>query len=249
MKNLQALALLCSTLLFGPMDLMAQRQSITWDWGNVVCADMLNCNTGCSACNQPGQFASDFYGVGAAWIGVNTCPYPTVSGDNAVHTDGWGIGPEPLKVVMLVGVANGPMALDSIIIRHRAEGAGPMWLQVSLKRSLMEPAAVVYDGPIDAEFKELVLTDMGSLEIPDGASAAGFQLQFRAYGITSGEWALDAVRVSASPNQSGMTTGITEVTGVRLQQSAPLYDLLGRPAGPDTRLSISPTGKRYVVIE
>lgn len=249
MKNLQAFALLCSTLLFTPVDLMAQRQSITWDWGNVVCSDMLNCNTGCSACNQPGQFASDFYGVGAAWIGVNTCPFPTVTGDNAVHTDGWGIGPEPLKVVMLVGVANSPMVLDSISIRHRAEGAGPMWLQVSLKRSLMEPATVVYDGPIDAEFKDLILTDMGNLEIPDGASAAGFQLQFRAYGSASGEWALDAVRVSASPNQSGMTTGITEVTGARLQQSAPLYDLLGRPAGPDARLSISPTGKRYLVVE
>ncbi len=85
-------------------------------------------SSGCSACNQPGQFASDFYGVGAAWIGVNTCPYPTVTGDNAVHTDGWGIGPEPLKAVMLVGMANGPMALDSIIIRHRAEGTGPMRL-------------------------------------------------------------------------------------------------------------------------
>ena len=97
MKNLNVLALLCSTLLFSRVDLIAQRQSITWDWGNVVCADMLNCNTGCSACNQPGQFASDFYGVGAAWIGVNTCPYPTVSGDNAVHTDGWGIGPELRK--------------------------------------------------------------------------------------------------------------------------------------------------------
>lgn len=249
MRNHQALALLCSTLLFGQADLMAQRQSITWDWANVVCADMLNCSSGCSACNQPGQFASDFYGVGAAWIGVNTCPYPTVTGDNAVHTDGWGIGPEPLKAVMLVGVANGPMALDSIIIRHRAEGTGPMRLQISLKRNLMEPAAVVYDGPIDAEFKELVLTDMGSLQIPDGATAAGFQLQFRVYGSTAGAWLLDAIRVSATPVQGDIPMGIDVVDAKTPDVSKPMYDLLGRPADPGPGVRIAPDGRRYLVIE
>lgn len=249
MKSFRALALIGICLLLGHTTLTAQRQSITWDWDNVVCADMLNCNTGCSACNQPGQFDSDFHGVGAAWIGVNTCPYPTVSGDNAVHTDGWGIGPEPLKVVMLVGVADGPMVLDSIIIRHRAEDAGPMWLQVSLKRSLMEPATVVYDGLIDSEFKDLILTDMGDLQIPDGASAAGFQLQFRAYGSAAGEWVLDAVRVSASPYQANLPMGISVVDAKHADLHHPLYDLSGRPAASGTGVRIAPDGRRYLVIE
>ena len=150
---------------------------------------------------------------------------------------------------MLVGVANDPMTLDSIIIRHRAEGAGPMWLQVSLKRSLMEPAAVVYDGPIDSEFKDLVLTDKGNLEIPAGASAAGFQLQFRAYGNGVGEWVLDAVRVSASPSMVDMTTGIAVVSEKHSELRKPMYDLLGRPATSGTGVRIAPDGRRYMVIE
>ncbi|HMN06419.1 MAG TPA: hypothetical protein PKD45_11890 [Flavobacteriales bacterium] len=156
---------------------------------------------------------------------------------------------ELLKVVMLVGVANNSMMLDSIIIRHRAEGANPMWLQVSLKRSLMEPASVVYDGPVDSEFKDLVLTDKGSLEIPDGASAAGFQLQFRAYGGGAGEWVLDAVRVSASPSMTDMTTGIAVVSEKHPELRKPMYDLLGRPADSGTGVRIAPDGRRYMVIE
>lgn len=250
MKNLQAFALLCSILLFSRVDLMAQRQSITWDWGNVVCSDMLNCNTGCSACNQPGQFASDFYGVGAAWIGVNTCPYPLGGANNAVHTDGWGLGAEPLKMVILGGLADRPMKLDSIIIRHQATEGGPTWLRVSVKRNLFETAEAVYDGPIGTEMGDLVLDDLGSLDVPDGgATAAGFQLRFQAYGSSTGEWILDAVRVSASPVQNDISMGIDVVDAKSPDARKPLYDLLGRPADSGRGVRIAPDGRRYMVVE
>lgn len=249
MKNLQAFVLLCSTLLFGPMDLMAQSQSITWDWGNGVCADMLNCSTGCSACNQPQNPGGNFYGLGAAWIGVNTCPYPMGGADNAVHTDGWGLGAEPLKMVILGGLADRPMQLDSIIIRHQATDGGPAWLRVSLKRNLFEAAEVVYDGPIGTVMGDLVLADLGLLDVPEGATASGFQLRFQAYGSLTGEWILDAVRVSASPAQNDISMGIDVVDAKTPEARKPLYDLLGRPATSGHGVRIAPDGRRYLVVE
>ncbi|MGV9011117.1 MAG: hypothetical protein ACOH13_00845 [Flavobacteriales bacterium] len=249
MKSLNAFTLACSILIIGLTGAIAQQQSLSWNWANVVCADMLNCATGCSSCNQPGNFADNFYGTGAAWIGLNTCPHPTVTGDNAVYSEGWGPAPDPMKVVMLSGIVTGAMALDSIIVRHRSADQGPTWLRISLKRNLTQTATMVYEGPIDAEFNDLVLTEMGCMEIPEGNSSGGFQLQFQAYGSDAGEWVLDAVRVVISPCQADITTGITLVGGKPADQPAPMYDLLGRPAGPGTLLGISRDGKRRVVIE
>ncbi|MCI1751921.1 MAG: hypothetical protein LKM36_03350 [Flavobacteriales bacterium] len=249
MKSLRSLTLTCSTLLIGLSGTMAQEQSLSWNWANVICGDMLNCVTGCSACNQPSTFADNFYGTGAAWIGLNTCPHPTVTGDNSVYSDGWAPAPDPLKVVMLSGMVTGPMALDSIVIRHKSVNQGPTWLRVSLKRNLTEDATMVYEGPIPTDFNNLVLTDMGCMEIPQGASSGGFQLQFQAYGSDAGEWVLDAVRVVAAPCEPDFSTGITTVSGKPAGQPAPMFDVLGRPAGPGTVLGISRDGKRRVVIE
>jgi hypothetical protein len=123
MKSLRSLTLTCSTLLIGLSGTMAQEQSLSWNWANVICGDMLNCVTGCSACNQPSTFADNFYGTGAAWIGLNTCPHPTVTGDNSVYSDGWAPAPDPLKVVMLSGMVTGTHGFG--LHRHPAQVRQP----------------------------------------------------------------------------------------------------------------------------
>lgn len=227
----------------------AQQQTLSWNWTNTVCGDMLNCNTGCSACNQPAGFLPNFYGVNAAWLGLSTCPQPTTTGDNAVFSEGWTSAPNPMKMVMIGGIAAGPMTLDSIVIRHHSADQGPTWLRVSLKRDLSRPAVVVHEGPITEQLTSLVLSDLGILEIPEGYTAAGFQLRLQAFGSDGGTWVLDAVRVTASPSAPGISTGLTELSGKPSGRTEPVYDVLGRPAGDLSGLGISRTGKRRIVVE
>lgn len=227
----------------------AQDQTLTWNWMNNVCSDMLNCQTGCSSCNQPSGVSDGFHGTGAAWIGLGTCPHPVSSGDNAVLSTGWMPGPDPLKRVLLSGIMTSPMSLDSVIIRHCAFDQGPTWLRISLKRDLSQVATVIYEGPIGSAFANLALSDLGTVNIPEGSTTGGFQLQFQAYGSDGGSWALDRVRVVASPVATDITTGVIGISGVPAEKAGPFYDVLGRPAGKNTVLGISRDGKRRVVIE
>ncbi len=249
MENLRSYAIVLILLLLGHASAYAQQQSLSWNWTNTVCGDMLNCNTGCSACNQPAEFLPGFYGINAAWLGLSTCPQPTTTGDNAVFSEGWSAAPDPLKMVMIAGIANGPMALDSIVIRHRSSDQGPTWLRISLKLDLSRPAILVYEGPITDQLTSLALSDLGTLDIPEGYTAAGFQLRLQAFGSDGGAWVLDAVRVVASPTTSDLSTGLTELSGKPKGRSEPVYDVLGRPARDLSGLGISRDGKRRVVVQ
>ncbi len=243
------LQVFCSVaMLFPVLGVTAQQRTLTWDWSNTVCAEMLNCNTGCSACNQPLEVRPDFYGPGAAWLGVSTCPYPTITADNAVHTEGWSIGPDPMKKVLLNGMATGPMTLDSIIIRHRATQGGPTWLRVTLKTDLSASAAQIHEGQITETFAVLRFKDLGLLDIPEGYTAAGFQIGLQAFGSEGGAWVLDEVRAVASPAAPDMATGIVELFNAPSEGQVARYDLLGRPAHGGTGLQISREGKRIVVV-
>lgn len=249
MENLRTYAIALILFALGHSSTYAQQQSLSWNWTNTVCGDMLNCNTGCSACNQPAEFLPGFYGVNAAWLGLSTCPQPTITGDNAVFSEGWSAAPDPLKMVMIAGIANGPMSLDSIVIRHRSTDQGPTWLRISLKLDLSKPAALIYEGPIPEAFTSLILSDLGKLDIPEGYTAAGFQLQLQAFGSDGGAWVLDAVRVTASPSTSDASTGLTELSGKPTERLEPAYDVLGRPTGDLSGLRISRDGKRRVVVQ
>ncbi|MCC6840139.1 MAG: hypothetical protein IT230_08275 [Flavobacteriales bacterium] len=236
---------LAASVLVAVVGTQAQQRTLTWNWANTICGEMLSCNTGCSACNQPLNPLPDFYGTNAAWIGISTCPEPTVTGDNAVFSEGWTTGPDPLKKVLISGMATGPMWLDSIIIRHRSDANGPTWLRVSLKLDLSATAVPVYEGPIDAGLSTLKLADLGAMDIPEGYTAAGFQLQLQAFGSEQGAWVLDEVRAVGS---MAITTGTAELTGRPADIAAPMYDLLGRPVHHQQGLGISHTGKRVVVV-
>ncbi|HMC97977.1 MAG TPA: hypothetical protein VKG92_09995, partial [Flavobacteriales bacterium] len=49
-------------------------QVISYQWLNVPCSGMINCDVGCSACNMPEDQPGVFIGTNVAWIGVGTCP-------------------------------------------------------------------------------------------------------------------------------------------------------------------------------
>ncbi|MEO7082249.1 MAG: hypothetical protein ABIY71_12005 [Flavobacteriales bacterium] len=249
MENLRPYAITLALFALGLSSTYAQQQTLSWNWTNTICGDMLNCNTGCSACNQPAGFLPGFYGINAAWLGISTCPQPTTTGDNAVFSEGWSAAPNPLKMVMVAGIATGPMTLDTIVIRHRSADQGPTWLRISLKLDLSKPAVLIYEGPITEGFTSLILPDLGKLDIPAGYTAAGFQLRMQAFGSDGGAWVLDAVRVTASPSTSDDSTGLTELSGKPNGRMEPLYDVLGRPTGDLSGLSISRDGKRRVVVQ
>lgn len=228
----------------------AQQRTLTWNWANTICGEMLNCNTGCSACNQPLDVVPDFYGTNAAWIGITTCPESITTGDNAVYSEGWSTGPEALKKVLLSGIATGPMTLDSILIRHRSADQNPAWLRVSLKLDLSADAVQIYEGPVSGDFTVLKLTDLGTMPIPEGYTAAGFQLCLQAFGSETCTWVLDEVRVVATPAAPDITTGTLELSGNTPGKppQVPVYDLLGRPTDHVGGLGISRNGKRMVVV-
>ncbi|MBP8824348.1 MAG: hypothetical protein KBH07_11960 [Flavobacteriales bacterium] len=226
----------------------AQQRTLTWNWASTVCGDMLNCNTGCSACNQPLDVLPEFYGTNAAWVGISTCPEPTTTGDNAVFSEGWSTGPEALRKVLLSGMATGPMTLDSIILRHRSAEQGPAWLRVSLKLNLSTEAVLIYEGPVSGEYTTLKLADLGTMDMPEGATAAGFQLALQAFGSEAGWWVLDEVRVVASPGNGDIATGTIELSGKPAGRQEPVYDVLGRPADRVGGLRIRGNGKRQVVV-
>lgn len=248
MKFISTHAFALFTLITGISGVQAQQQALTWNWANTICSNMLNCSDGCSSCNLPSPLVNNFYGTNAAWVGLTTCPQPVVTGDNAVFSEGWSSAPDASKLMMVSGIVSIPMTLDSIIIRHRTADQGPTWLRISLKRDLSQPATKVYEGPISSEFNSLDLTDMGLMEIPEGNTAGGFQLQFQAFGSDGGAWVLDQVRVVVSPYMSNLATGLTELNSRPADRSEPMYDVLGRPADSNTLLSISRDGTRRVVV-
>lgn len=225
--------LLLSTLFIGCIigaEVSAQNKSLTWSWGNAPCAEMINCETGCSACNLPTEQDASFFGTGATWIGVRPCAHPIVTGDNAVFTESWEMVPVPEKMVIISGMTLTSMELDSVIVHHRSLAGGPTMLRISLKRDLNGTAATVYEGPIVDAMSAVSLRDLGCAEVAPGMAMGGFQLILQPFGSTDGSWLLDEVRVVAKPCAIDFTTGIPgQPDGYRSAKQGQLFDLLGRP--------------------
>lgn len=206
----------------------AQTQEIHYSWPNAVCASMLNCLDGCSACNVPDQVQSGFFGTNVAWLGVDVCPYPLSVGNNAVFTSGWTLEPQIDKRVIVSGIGTTTLRIDSIIIRH-ASYSGPTRLRVRWTNDMATPLVDLADVTITYDLGETVLTDVGVIQLPPGMAYATFQLELTPYdGDVTGSWVLDDIRVVASP-VSGGAVGIVERGPVAVQRGGTLYDVLGRP--------------------
>ena len=239
--------LVCSFLM-GPATVQAQEKSLTWGWPSSPCGDMLSCDLGCSACNLPREQDATFFGTGASWLGVSSCPHPKVMGDNVVFSEGWELAPVSNKSVMLNGIALASMHLDSIIISHRSATDGPQWLRVSLKLELAGTSTAVHEGPITGEFDALSLRDLGCAVVGEGMAMGGFQLVLQAFGGHGGAWELDEVRVVASPCLQDITTGVQDLNMDRSRTRSPRFDLLGRPAPGDAAPGFYIDAQRRVIV-
>ncbi|MBL0128589.1 MAG: hypothetical protein IPP83_14295 [Flavobacteriales bacterium] len=220
--------LISSILLVSTAALHAQEHRIEYRWLNQPCSEILSCNTGCSACNMPANADGYFFGTNAAFIGVSTCPLPVSSGDNAVYTDGWTVMPTADRTVIISGIATVPVHIDSIIFRHAIHQDGPTRLKVSFTNNAAVASQEVLDVEVPAQFEDVVLTDLGCVEFPEGAPMGTFQIRFTPYDGGSGGWALDEVRIIAS-NCATSTVGLVELQSNTPNKQGPWFDLLGRP--------------------
>lgn len=224
-------------------------QRIEYRWLNQVCADLINCDAGCTACNIPAHTANTFFGTNAAFIGVPICPLPVNVGDNAVFTGGWDLQPGPGKTVILSGIATVPMRIDTIRFRHSIYSIGPERLKVAFTANAAMAPEEAADVEVPAEFTTVSLHDLGCVQPAPGAPMGTFQIRFTPYGSTEGGWALDEVIIVGSTCEAS-TVGVAELTAYGNAKGGPWVDLLGRPMSmqPAPGVYIAP-GKRVRVVE
>lgn len=218
-------------------------QSIDYEWLNVPCGEMLNCDAGCSACNLPAGGTSLLFGTNMAFIGVSTCPLPIASGDNAVMTTDWTEEASSEHYLIFSGIAAVPMTIDSLIINHTSATNGPTRLLVEFTNNAAGAMHEVADVEVPPTFADQVFTDLGTIDFPEGAVMGAFQVRLTPYYGFGQGWAVNSVRVVATPvDQSAV--GITEMYSNRTMNSVgPWFDVMGRPIGtePSPGVYIGPT--------
>lgn len=232
------------------MPAMAQlQQRIEYRWLNQPCAEVLNCNTGCTACNMPSATSGTFFGTNAAFIGVEVCPLPLASGDNGVFTLGWDLQPNGAKALVLSGITVTAMRIDSILFRHYSAGNGPDRLKVAYTSNVAQAMQEVLDVDVPTVLSNEELSDLGCVVVPEGNPMGSFQLRFTPYGSTEGAWVIDEVIIVGTTCEES-SVGVAELSNYRTDANGPWFDLLGRPmaAQPDRGVYIA-HGKRIRVVE
>ena len=223
-------------------------QSIIYQWLNQGCANVINCDNGCTACNLPENGSSTFFGTNMIFVGPTICPFPTSEGDNSIFSEGWPQTVSNDHYGLLSVIATTPMQIDSIVIRHARTTNGPHRLKVSYSPSPMEPFYEIADEYVDWNFEETVITDLGCLEIPDGTPYSTFQLKVQAYDATGeGSWALDEVRIAGS-TCSTFSTAIPEREWNDGEQNVQFYDVLGRPVSGNVAPGVYSGGRRVITV-
>ena len=229
------LSLLFSLVLTLGVSAQVPAQIIHYSWPNAICASMLNCLDGCSACNVPDEAQGGFFGTNVAWLGVDVCPYPLSVGNNAVFTSGWALQPGPEKRVLVSGIGTIPVRIDSIILRH-ASYSGPVRLRIQWSNDAAAPMVELADVAITYDLGETTFTSVGEVNIPSGMTYGIFQLELTPYGgDLAGSWVLDDVRIVATPIEQS-AVGISELGPVGMDLRGMTYDVLGRPV-PATKVA------------
>jgi hypothetical protein len=222
-------------------------QSLEYAWLNQPCGTVLNCDSGCTACLMPEGAGLEFTGTAAVWQGIDACPHPVSSGDNAVITYGWPTIADIDHYVSISGIAFSPMHIDSIIIRHNASADGPQRLTVRYGANTTMPTTVVCDVATPEVLNETVVTDLGCVAAEDGMIYGFFQLLLQPYDGGTGAWAIDDLRIVASPCAA---TGIGEVMTVQRSTGSPTgFDALGRSIGVSPVDGMYMDGRKVIVIQ
>jgi hypothetical protein len=210
----------------------AQTLRIEYRWMNFPCSENLNCDAGCSACNIPDAIGGTLIGTNAAWLGVQTCPLPVTTADNAVYTAGWTAEPTPDKSVVFNVLATAAVRLDSIRFRHKIYQDGPQRVKVLFTNDLAQPLQEIADLEVPDGWTNISLVGLGPIVAPAGNPFAAFQIRFQPYQNGTGGWALDELVISASPLDGAQT----EVAELWLQAPAakgPTFDVMGRLVAND----------------
>jgi hypothetical protein len=226
--------------------LLGVAQSITWSWPNMPCAFLLNCDSGCTACNLPVNTDASLYGNNMGRQGIDLCPQAVVPGDNALRSYGWPVFPDDSHSLFITAIAFSPIHIDSVIVRHRSDPDGPQRLEVKYGVNASDDLAVVSDAPIPSSFATTTITDLGYVAAGEGMVYGLFELRFQAYQGAGGSWDIDDVRVVATPwIQSGMEEPSPASSVLRAEQ----FDMLGRPVGTDVASGVYGRQHRWVALD
>lgn len=227
LRFLKQLALFTVLLLCAAQG-KGQVRTITYRWSDQSCPQQLSC-AGATACNVQEETDAVFFSTGINFPGLAVCPQQTAANDNELRMDGWSWTPDTARMVVLEGVALIPMHIDSIIIQYRSgEVDGQRRVLVSFT-DLSDNSGEVRDVLSSALPCSTTLVNAGVLNVPSGAGYGAFRLTIQAYEGNGGYWALDGVRIVASPLDLGTPTGVAEQAGITLgEQAVSTIDLLGR---------------------
>lgn len=209
-----------------------QVRTITYRWSDQSCPQQLSC-AGATACNMQDETDAVFFSTGISFPGLAVCPQETAANDNELRMDGWSWTPDTARMVVLEGVSLIPMHIDSIIIQYRSgEVDGQRRVLVSFT-DLSDNSGEVRDVLSSALPCSTTLVNAGVLNVPAGTGYGAFRLTIQAYEGNGGYWALDGVRIVASPLDLGAPTGITEQAAMTPhERTAATIDLLGRASNP-----------------
>jgi hypothetical protein len=239
---------LIAMLLLAHGAAMAQTEIIHYSWPNQVCSNMLNCASGCSACNVPDAAESTFFGTNVVWLGVDVCPYPVSVGNNAVFSGGWGLAPDPAKRVLISGISMVPMQIDSIIVRH-ASYSGPTRLRIRWTNDPTAPFTELADVVVTHELGTTVLTGVGTVIVPPGMIYGTFQLELSAYdGDSSGDWVLDDLRIVGTQTSGSGAVGISEIGPIGYTPHGRTFDVMGRPVNNSAAQGLYIGARRQVKV-
>ena len=235
MKHTNVLLLLLKLVLLPVLlpsatQLQGQSRAIIYQWLNTPCGENLNCEGGCSACNEPAGDDLVVFGTNAAFIGVSACPHPIASGDNALALTGWGAVADDAHRILISGIAQVPIRIDSVVVVHRREENGPTHVAIQLK-DLNDGGGAVTEAVATSYFSATELMQCGTVEKPEGMGFGSFQLQLQAFGGSGGDWVLDEVRIVATPLSDGITTGLVDrYAPSGTNTTTAVTDLMGRNA-------------------
>lgn len=216
------------TLVVSILSLFANAQSKSvYQWLNVPCVDLLNCNTGCSACNLSSNSDQYFQGISADWVGISYCPHPVSSGDNAVGTYGWGMTTDTSKFILISFTNTVPVVIDSLIMKSARSSFGPDKCLISMSIN-GSPFQVAFDGNISHYFESSFASNLGL--VGTNGTSGSLRVKIQPYGSDEGMWFLDEIKVVVSPD---ISTGILTFPSpsdqyLYEQINYPYIDLLGR---------------------
>jgi hypothetical protein len=204
-------------------------------WLNQACSDNLHCNTGCSACNVATNSDSYFFATNPVFLGIDICPHPISSGDNALDLQPWTVFVDSNKYALFTFITSVPVNIDSIIVRSSSP-FGPNRLLIS-KSVNASPYYPIQDIESPVGFENTIITNGGFVGL---SSFVGFvQIKIQPYG-NGGSWHLDSFKIVVSPD---ISTGILDFNSYNLTPQHPYrytdvlgrdvskWDILNRPLG------------------